>query len=59
MMAYVRLPGRCLAPYHGDTDSLVDEAAWFILRGFGVKDEVIAEHFAKEEESLLPTAAAE
>src|SRR5882724_1715174 len=37
MMAYVRMPGRCTVPYSGDTEALINEAAWFILRGFGIK----------------------
>ena len=44
MMNFVRLPGRCAVPYSGDTEALIREAAWFILRGFGVKDEIIAAH---------------
>jgi TetR/AcrR family transcriptional regulator, transcriptional repressor of aconitase len=44
MMNFVRLPGRCAVPYAGDTEALIREAAWFILRGLGVKDEVIAAH---------------
>jgi hypothetical protein len=44
MMAYVRLSGRSAVPYHGTIDELITQAAWFILRGFGLKDEVIAGH---------------
>src|SRR5882724_2698615 len=44
MMCFLRLPKRGAAPYSGDPDALIAEAAWFILRGFGVKDEVIAAH---------------
>jgi hypothetical protein len=44
MMAYARLPGRCVVPYRGDVRDLIAEAAWFILRGFGLKDAVIAAH---------------
>jgi AcrR family transcriptional regulator len=44
MMGYVRLSGRCAVPYSGDTDTVIREAAWFILRGFGVKDAIIAAH---------------
>jgi AcrR family transcriptional regulator len=44
MMAYVRLPGRSVVPYRGDLRDLIAEAAWFILRGFGLKDAVIAAH---------------
>src|SRR5216683_128706 len=44
MMAYVRLPGRSAVPYRGELHDLIAQAAWFILRGFGVKDAVIAAH---------------
>jgi TetR/AcrR family transcriptional regulator, transcriptional repressor of aconitase len=44
MMAYVRLPGRSAVPYRGALPELIREAAWFILRGFGLKDAVIAAH---------------
>src|SRR5258708_7419892 len=42
MMAYVRLPGRSAVPYDGEIRDLIAEAAWFILRGFGLKDAAIA-----------------
>jgi AcrR family transcriptional regulator len=44
MMAYVRLPGRSAVPYRGEIHDLIAQAAWFILRGFGVRDAVIAAH---------------
>jgi TetR/AcrR family transcriptional regulator, transcriptional repressor of aconitase len=44
MMAYVRLSGRSAVPYRGEVDDLIVQAAWFILRGFGLKDAVIAAH---------------
>jgi len=44
MMAFVRLPGRSAVPYRGEIHDLIAEAAWFILRGFGLKDAVIAAH---------------
>jgi hypothetical protein len=31
-------------PYSGDTDAVIAQAAWFMLRGFGVKDAIIAAH---------------
>jgi TetR/AcrR family transcriptional regulator, transcriptional repressor of aconitase len=43
MLAYVRLPGRSAVPYRGDdVHALIDQAAWFILRGFGLTDAAIA-----------------
>jgi AcrR family transcriptional regulator len=45
MMAFVLLPGRCPI-YQGAPASLVEEASWFILRGFGMKDAVIADALA-------------
>src|SRR5207302_1418720 len=44
MLAYARLSGRCAVPYEGDAEAVIGEAAWFILRGFGIKDSVIASH---------------
>jgi hypothetical protein len=40
----VRLSGRSAVPYRGEVDDLIVQAAWFILRGFGLKDAVIAAH---------------
>jgi hypothetical protein len=51
MLASVRLPagpavsGQATAP-----DTLVQEASWFILRGCGVKDAVIAAHLGARSE---------
>src|ERR1700730_1230433 len=42
MVAFVFLPGRASVPYQGALAALVDEASWFILRGMGMKDAVIA-----------------
>lgn len=43
MLAYVRLPGRSAVPYRsGDLHDLIDQAAWFILRGLGLTDAAIA-----------------
>jgi hypothetical protein len=38
------LPGRSAVPYRGEIHDLIAQAAWFILRGFGLKDAVIAAH---------------
>lgn len=54
-MAYVRLSGRCDVPYRGDLDCLIDEASWFVLRGLGLRDDIIAQHRASE----VPAAAAD
>ncbi len=48
MLAFARLPGRAVVPYGGTLDGLIEEAAWFILRGYGVKDAVIAAHRVPE-----------
>lgn len=48
MLAYARLPNREVVPYGTDTDSLIAEATLFILRGLGVKDEIIAAHRVSE-----------
>ncbi len=58
MLAYVRLPGRASVPYRGEIDELIAEAGWFVLRGLGLKDEVIAQHYDPKALSLfLETAA--
>jgi AcrR family transcriptional regulator len=57
MMAYVRLPGRSAVPYRGELHDLIAQAAWFILRGFGLKDAIIAAHPVPPYESA-PHAAA-
>lgn len=44
MLAFVRLPGRNIVPYAGDVETLIADAARFILRGLGIKDEVIEAH---------------
>ena len=45
MLASVRLPGRAIVPYAGDTTAMIGEAVRFILRGIGMKDEVIAARY--------------
>ena len=42
MTACFLLPGRPCVAYDGDIESLADEAAWFILRGVGMKEAAIA-----------------
>jgi TetR/AcrR family transcriptional regulator, transcriptional repressor of aconitase len=42
MVAFVFLPGRASIAYQGTVAGLVEEASWFILRGMGMKDRVIA-----------------
>ncbi len=54
MMAYVRLSGRSAVPYRGTIDELIVQAAWFILRGFGLKDSVIAAHPAPPPGACCP-----
>jgi AcrR family transcriptional regulator len=44
MLAYVRLPKRDIVPYPTDIETLIADAARFILRGLGIKDEIIASH---------------
>jgi AcrR family transcriptional regulator len=58
MMAYIRLPGRAVAPYAGDTDTVIAEAVRFILRGIGLKSEVIAAQYDPQALSIFlqPTA---
>src|SRR3984957_1072964 len=58
MMGYVRLSGRCAVPYSGDTEALIVQAAWFILRGFGIKDAIIAAHPIPADPPLCTSGAA-
>ena len=44
-MAYGRLCGQSVFPYQGDIEAATREAARFVLRGVGLKDEVIARHY--------------
>lgn len=47
MLAQVRLPGAGAAgPAPVDDDGLVDQAAWFILRGMGLADAALTRHSA-------------
>jgi len=48
MLAYVRLAGRPAVPYGGAPEELVPGAVWFALRGMGLVDRAIAEHFNRE-----------
>lgn len=54
MLAFFRLPARGVVPYRGGTEEIIVEAARFILRGLGLKDEAIARFPAL----LLPVAGA-
>lgn len=53
MLAQVRLPDRPVVPYSGDTNGLIKQAVWFILRGVGLKDEVIAGQYNPEALSIF------
>jgi TetR/AcrR family transcriptional regulator, transcriptional repressor of aconitase len=41
MIAVVRLPGRSTVPHESDAETLARQASWFMLRGLGLKEEVI------------------
>jgi TetR/AcrR family transcriptional regulator, transcriptional repressor of aconitase len=45
MLAYLRLPERPVLPEPEEPERLVAEAVWFLLRGHGLKDEVIATRY--------------
>lgn len=47
MIAYARLPGREVIPYRGGPEAVIEDAARFILRGLGLKDEAIGLHLGK------------
>ncbi|MFZ3236430.1 MAG: helix-turn-helix domain-containing protein [Stellaceae bacterium] len=51
MMAFVFLPARACLTYHGTLATLVDETSWFILRGVGMPDAVIARSLAAARQS--------
>jgi len=53
MVAFGFLPGRASILYQGALAALVEEASWFILRGMGMKDEVIASALATCAQSPL------
>ncbi len=53
MVAFVFLPGRASIAYQGTLAALVEEANWFILRGMGMKDGVIAAALAACERNPL------
>ncbi|HEX3861557.1 MAG TPA: helix-turn-helix domain-containing protein [Stellaceae bacterium] len=55
-IAFTALPGRNCIPYQGSLDDLVDEATFFILRGFGMNCAAIAAHIASPQ-TPLPAAA--
>ncbi len=46
MLAYARLPKDGTVPYRGDAETIVAEAAAFILRGLGIKETVLERHLA-------------
>jgi AcrR family transcriptional regulator len=51
LMAFVFLPARACLTYQGTLATLVDETSWFILRGFGMPDAVIARCLAAAAQS--------
>ena len=53
MLAYARLPGRPVVPYAGETPAVIGQAVRFILRGIGMKAEVIAAHYDPHALSLF------
>ena len=53
MIACVSLSGRPAAPYRGGRDQIIRVAAWFILRGLGLKDAAIAAHYDGEKLAAL------
>jgi AcrR family transcriptional regulator len=60
MLAFARLPGRAIVPYEGDVQAMIGAAVRFILRGIGMKDEVIAAHYDPKALSIFhPPAAAD
>jgi hypothetical protein len=59
MAAFVFLPGRASVPYRGMPDRLAEEASWFILRGIGMKEAVIAAALAANSKRTFDTMIAE
>ena len=57
MIAFVFLPARACLAYQGTLGSLVEETCWFLLRGLGMADAVIAQSLAAAEESRLEIAS--
>jgi len=52
LLAFARLPGATV-PYTGDTLAVIDQAVRFILRGLGMKDEVIAREYDPQALSMF------
>lgn len=46
MLASLCLPGRTVVPYGCDRPTLARQTLWFILRGIGLRDDLIATHLA-------------
>ncbi|AWK85381.1 TetR/AcrR family transcriptional regulator [Azospirillum thermophilum] len=44
MLACLCLPGRSVVPYGCDRQTLACQTLWFVLRGIGLRDSVIADH---------------
>jgi AcrR family transcriptional regulator len=57
-LAHARLPGRTVVPYEGGTDAVIGQAVRFILRGLGMKDEVVAAQYDPRALSIFLQPAA-
>jgi AcrR family transcriptional regulator len=53
MIATNLLPAQSVVDYGVSRDKLVEQAVWFILRGMGVKEEVIKRHYNPKALALL------
>jgi hypothetical protein len=58
MVACTRLPGQPALAYRGSVEDLVGQAVWFILRGLGLKDDIIADLYNPKALSLFLTPPA-
>lgn len=52
-LAHARLPGRQVVPYAGETLDVIGEAVRFVLRGIGLRDEVIAARYDPKSLSIV------
>ncbi len=56
MLAFLRLPAKSVEPTETNAEELVSQAAVFILRGLGLREEVISAHYNPKALALLSVA---
>ena len=56
MLAFLRLPAKSAEPTGTDPEELVAQATVFLLRGVGLKNEIITEHYNPKALAMLSIA---